>query len=376
MANVTFLIGNGFDLACGLRSRYSDTYDGYIRSKSSSPEIRDFKGTIQKDIVTWADFEMRMAEYAKSFETERAFVECVRDYTTFLHDYLLAEQTTFWEKYSQIDLEIRNAIKREMARSIARFYSGLTNNDSGVIENILRKHPNNHYSFINFNYTDIFDVLLSKIIGSDELSNYLQHKYSSDGVLHIHGSLSHDIILGVDNKKQFGELKFPLSARGMRNFIKPMLNVQYDANRLITAVERIKNSAIICTFGASLGDSDYTWRNLIAEWLLSDSDHHLVIYNYGLAAKKYHSAIVTLRMDDEEDEKERLLNIYFGKIEAERKEKLARQIHIPTGRNIFRIYDEWHKAVLKEEARQEKFIESFGPEAEPRDMNLSSHKKK
>ena len=43
MASITFMIGNGFDLACGLKSRYTDTYEGYVSSDSSSPVIEKFK---------------------------------------------------------------------------------------------------------------------------------------------------------------------------------------------------------------------------------------------------------------------------------------------------------------------------------------------
>lgn len=32
--NITFLIGNGFDLNCGLKSKYSDVYDQYCSTQS------------------------------------------------------------------------------------------------------------------------------------------------------------------------------------------------------------------------------------------------------------------------------------------------------------------------------------------------------
>ena len=36
---VTFLIGNGFDLNLGMKTRYTDMYDSYIKSESKSTVI-------------------------------------------------------------------------------------------------------------------------------------------------------------------------------------------------------------------------------------------------------------------------------------------------------------------------------------------------
>ena len=44
MSNVLFLIGNGFDLNCGLKSRYIDAYNYYCSKTSNNSEvIKKFK---------------------------------------------------------------------------------------------------------------------------------------------------------------------------------------------------------------------------------------------------------------------------------------------------------------------------------------------
>lgn len=48
--NVTFLIGNGFDINLGLDTRYSDFYPYFIKNASSDNMIRNW---ISKDIELW-----------------------------------------------------------------------------------------------------------------------------------------------------------------------------------------------------------------------------------------------------------------------------------------------------------------------------------
>lgn len=50
--NVLFMIGNGFDLNCGMKTKYSDVYNEYIKTKSESRVIADFKKTIESNLDT------------------------------------------------------------------------------------------------------------------------------------------------------------------------------------------------------------------------------------------------------------------------------------------------------------------------------------
>lgn len=90
-----FLIGNGFDLNCGMNTRFSDVYKEYVNSDSKSPIIEAFKREISSDIDRWSDFEMEMCDYAQSLKTEKEFVECVRDFSVYMREYLGREQKLF-----------------------------------------------------------------------------------------------------------------------------------------------------------------------------------------------------------------------------------------------------------------------------------------
>ncbi len=335
MANVVFLIGNGFDLACGLKSRYSDTYDFYIESISSIPAISKFKQTIKKDVSTWADFEMQLVEYAKDLETETDLLACLRDYNAFLNDYLLNQQEAFWDKY-EVLIQEHNSVLKEIGRSIAKFYQGLTNNDIRAIRTSLLRDGIIHYGFINFNYTNVFDRFLDFAFKAEYVKDQLEYSYSCSEVIHIHGSLGSDVILGVDNETQLLELPYSITNKARRNIIKPVFLREFDEERFKTAADMLLKSDIVCVFGLSLGDSDYTWRKLIASWLKLETSHHLVFFKHNYMNRKYHSTAVSNKMDDEEDGKEELLSILFDEPLVDNiKKMILDKMHVPVGVRIF-----------------------------------------
>ena len=63
--------------------------------------------------------------------------------------------------------------------------------------------------------------------------------------IHIHGRLSGDIVLGIDNADQFGSIPFVLSRKMNRAFIKPAFNKEFDENRAAKAASLIERSDVI-----------------------------------------------------------------------------------------------------------------------------------
>ena len=79
---ITFILGNGFDLSLHMETSYSDVYNTYVDTPSSSEVIVAFKNELKKrkPFDKWSDFEMGMAEYAESLSSEEELIECVRDF--------------------------------------------------------------------------------------------------------------------------------------------------------------------------------------------------------------------------------------------------------------------------------------------------------
>ena len=262
--NVTFLIGNGFDLNCGLKSSYRDVYKEYIKQPSKTPRIKKFKEDIWNDIDNWGDFEFRMSNYLSNFNTENDFLECLRDFKSYLDLYLRNEQSRFFEQLSHGRFSERAS--KEMSESIKNFYTGITPNlDTEIISlQKKRKLTWNYYSYICFNYTNVLDGLIKP----EEQSN----------VIHIHGRINQDIVLGMDNENQLTNQNFALTNRSKRAFIKPFFNHEYDRGRVSRAEICIQQSDVICVYGMSLGESDYTWKKLLLKWLEEKEDSHLFIF--------------------------------------------------------------------------------------------------
>ena len=76
--NITFMIGNGFDLHLGMKTRFTDMYDGYIQSPSEDIVIQEFKERLKEyageRYERWSDFEIAMAAHAKDFTNENDFI--------------------------------------------------------------------------------------------------------------------------------------------------------------------------------------------------------------------------------------------------------------------------------------------------------------
>ena len=326
-----FLIGNGFDLNCGMKTAYRDIYPGYVKEPSESNIIINFKKSIAEDINTWGDFELAMAKYAGTLKNEAELLECVRDFSSYANDYLAAEELRV-KKYLQ-DANVRERATYEMRESMEGFYSGFSHN----IDNIMRDRAAgyvNAMKVVSFNYTSVFDTLLNMM--------RVKMALSSTRIIHIHGVLQEDPFFGVDNEAQLA-VNYPITKRTKRGFIKPFFNDCYDYERVKKTVNCIQEASTICTYGLSLGDSDLTWRNAILTWLSDDSSHHLFFYDYRFANTTYKT--ISEKMDMEDEAREELLK----KWNVENPEAIMERIHIPIGKNIFNIAENW-KSMERETA--------------------------
>ena len=324
---ITFLIGNGFDVGCGLKSRYIDTYDEYISVKPTSSNLKKFKRDLDGDYDTWSDFELGMAEYARNFNSEDDFVECIRDYSLFLHHHLVKEEENYKSELTKMSAYKRNAILDRMEESIYEFYSGTTNSLEKYIVKLINNETKVNFSFINFNYTIVFDLLL-EMMKERMKKNKKNLYYDFNAGIHIHGRLNNDMVLGVDSEEQLKDIPFKLTDNGKRAFIKPFFNQIFDDDRVEQTRDIIRNSDIICVFGMTLGDSDLTWRTELIDWLKSDKEHHMFFYDIGLMITKGNLAFDRLQKSENKvKELACRLSLDYDLVKD--------KIHIPVGKLFF-----------------------------------------
>ena len=318
---VTFLIGNGFDLNLGMKTRYTDMYDSYIKSKSKSTVIDKFKKDLQKEehnhYENWSDFEIALTEYAKTFANENEMIECVRDFKGCMVSHLIEENNKISELINKN--ESPYIIVTELNRSFENFYEGLTPNDINLIKSVMAGSVK-VINYITFNYTSTLEMLL-------ELDGRKRQVFENTPI-HIHGNLEDSIVLGVDNLEQLKDVPFPITIKGARAFVKTVFNEQFDKNKIALAKQTITKSDIICVFGFSMSDTDKMWVDSLTAWLLENEKHQLIVYQY--EDKEYHNYNYDEIMDIEDERKIQLLD----KLGIESTNVLE-QLHIPVGRKIF-----------------------------------------
>ena len=345
--NITFLIGNGFDLNLGMKTAYNDIYPKYIKTDSATENIAKFKKMLEAEEAcnykTWADFEMGMANHIDIFDSENDFIECVRDFKQFLGQQLLFENDNC-KTLLLSDTLPRSVCIKETKNTFENFYIGQTPNVVNHINDIIESHKQMKigidYNIISFNYTEVFDSIIN------ETNLYYKNGFFHiNPILHIHGSLDGAIILGVDNANQLQKAKFPISLRTKRTFIKPEFNAEHNIANLNNAKDIIEQSDIIYIFGMALGESDSIWVKAIIKWLINNPKH-LLFYNFynKPTFRKWEDDVV---LDVQDEKREEFIKIISHNID-ENIEIPLNQIHIPLTHSVFNYTESIKKATLEE----------------------------
>ena len=135
--NITFFIGNGFDVNLGLKTRYSDFYPYFEEHAKENNMIRNWIDGKEK---LWADLEEKLGQELRNVEQEQLnqFYEDKEEMDMLLIEYLEQEQ----QKYGFDDLDL---IKKEFSRSMINFLDGLSDNEI----NSINKSNLNIFSYVN-----------------------------------------------------------------------------------------------------------------------------------------------------------------------------------------------------------------------------------
>lgn len=256
--NILYLLGNGFDVKLGLKTRFKDfLINGYTEQSSDVDLIKKLKRAIQNDIDTWADLEKKLGEYSTAVENETDYLTLFKDIRLKLADYIQEqkyEKSLQGDEYYNFTNSIRNLNQYLLPGE--RFAITQSNNDE--------------INFITFNYTHSLESLLNYSnvpITIDGRKNNLLG-VTINHILHIHGTPSNRFVMGVDNAEQIENKQFR-SHGLLRTVVKPLNNS--DGKELIDVQckSQIDKADIICIFGMSLGETDMTWWQYIGKSILN-----------------------------------------------------------------------------------------------------------
>lgn len=273
--NITFLIGNGFDLNLKLNTRYSDFYKYYIENDPKDLLSK----SIKNDYEMWSDLEVGLGEFLKDIDENQIeeFLDSKSTLERMLSEYLTLEN-------NRVCIKDEKAIAEEFKKKVLNFFSDFNALDKEHYHQVIGSTKVQiNYNFITFNYTNVLDAIISatqkncKPFGHHSSGN----SGYNDNIMpphHIHGKLSEDLILGLDNAEQILNEKLKSNPKLTNYIIKSVVNTALGEKKIEKAKEIIDKSRYICLFGLSIGDTDGMWWKYIIEWLKRDANNRLVLF--------------------------------------------------------------------------------------------------
>ena len=279
---ITFLIGNGFDIAVGLNTGYRDFYKYCKNEHADTCKNNIILSNIMEKPEQWSDMEIALGNFKNEDIDANRFLIDKEKVEELLENYLLSEENRV------VFSDTRNKqVSKEIISSIVRFY----NNHPQVFMSQILTTVNSisssiKYTCINFNYTNVYDRCwdIAKKSCDNKPASHVhgttRYEDSFDIICHVNGVISQGIILGVNDDNQIKQKSLKIDKTIQKTMIKTNANNCLGQGRVDEAQRIISESRVICIYGMSLGFTDQIWWNSIYKWLVSDKANILVIYDY------------------------------------------------------------------------------------------------
>lgn len=278
--NVTFMIGNGFDLNLELPTLYTDFYAYYISPENCQNDsllIQKMKSKIlENNFENWSDLELTMGEYTSQLANFDECNQCFQDITLNLEEYL-HKKCSLTEN---LNVQRVREISKELPEKIAEaFY--VNRNYHKMFDQVNKKQRYTNIRVINFNFTDhvnnllcsYFDQFNHKFHGKNMSSVKSNTIKIGNECFHtqIHGKLGRNTIIAVDHVDQLAIYKEGrISREEAELFTKKKLNAHAERYwNTEFCMEQLKNCDIIFIYGMSFGATDKIWWDAVMKCLES-----------------------------------------------------------------------------------------------------------
>ncbi|MDW5290917.1 AbiH family protein, partial [Formosa sp. PL04] len=266
-----FVIGNGFDINLGMKTRYFDFFKFYKGVESDSELVNKLKNEISTDIENWADLELAFGQYTARLNNLEEFEEVYEDLSDNLKDYLESVENGF--NYENLDL-------KKVPEYLCHPEKFLLPKNKNEVSKWKSEWTNHSWSInvISLNYTCSLEKLLGdKQIGTQIGTHHNSAPIKFGQIEHIHGYLNKRMILGVNDVSQIANVSFQEDEDIINAIVKDDCNKAYRHTLEEKCKKWISSSQLICLFGSSIGETDKLWWELIGEKLKSNSK--LIIFD-------------------------------------------------------------------------------------------------
>ena len=277
-AIVTFLIGNGFDIGLGLKTRYADFIATYLKRPSKTDVIAELKKTIHQNADFWGDAELAFGKLKFSTfgkDSYSVVKECVTDFSDELSEYLQNEELRL-----RVPTE---ELKVAFISLLCSYYQRLGEYPKRNELKRLKQFNHLKVNIINFNYTETIDKMLPQS-GMVVLPGWGKVNVQINEVCHVHGALSAGTSrsFGVNMPSQIEDTNLTPEARML--LVKPEVDRMARWGLEPMAKEMIDESDTVVLFGLSLGATDQLWWNYLLDYIQYKSEHRLCLMQYVIDA--------------------------------------------------------------------------------------------
>lgn len=338
--NITFLVGNGFDLNLGLKTKFKDFIDVYksetsLKSSKEDEILRYFKKIISSNDDLWSNAELAFGQLTEEFKNggknAEDFSICHEDFCVKLAQYL-SEQ----EKYIDFN-NLKDITSKAFNGALQGYCNSFREAEKVQIKSSYEKIQEEYrYQFINFNYTDTLEKCISALkdsginLGKRQFGAY-NYSNSLGELINVHGTISRDMVLGVADKSQIAmpSLFDGYGSEYINQIIKSEIDKDNKQNTYNKAFKILNSSSLIYIYGMSIGATDRQWWDKICTLMHNNQKLNIIIHRFD--APK--AAIIRRRYTTFENQvRDQFLS--FSNLDNNLKDTIRGRIHID-GSNIF-----------------------------------------
>ena len=342
--NITFLIGNGFDLNMGLNTRYSDFIEHYVQSPGTDPAfVKKMKEYMKTNKELWSNAEMAFGKSTAliSGDNTKARVDSIRKFSDFHIDFCESMAAYLEEQQKRIpDFDDPKVLAKKLFNCLNNFSSGFRAESRQKILQSYQAVPKGfQYNFIVFNYTDILDNFTEKAKQFPECfgTRTFQNTSYTNGIgtlIHVHGTTKRGMVFGVNDRSQIAnEAVFnDIPEEYLRQLIKIDTNHDNEDQTDEKSFKLLTESDLIYIYGMSLGATDKLWWERICSIMNSNPRLCLLIHDID---SKDDDLIRTKHLTYVRESKEKFVN--YSTLTDEQKTSIKSRIYI-TSHNIFREF--------------------------------------
>lgn len=271
--NILYLIGNGFDLAQGLKTSYQDFYK-YLKEQTpkNQVEAQMIEQITGDECEKWSDLEMALGQFTQDITEKAEFEVFYYDLCDQLRKYLIEQVKGFEPGKRNIDKYIRDLVRPDYYLSerekfeYAAFVNRYT--DARII------------TIVSFNYTDAIDKCFD-IYNSEQKLPTSGRPYQLRTIEKIHGTLGTSyLLMGVNDETQIQNSEFAKDEDILDYLVKPRSNYEIGTRIEERFVNYIKEANLIVAMGLSFGETDKVWWRAIGMRLKSDINVKVILFTY------------------------------------------------------------------------------------------------